>query len=111
MSENELRQLHNKLETLLGQSVLDGLYFCPHHPDKGFEGERPELKIDCGCRKPKIGLIKEAVEELNIDGACACGLWETPQPIFKQREMLVFVPFLHNRLWRPRPKVQSASRF
>src|SRR2546426_7304074 len=41
ISENELRQLHNKLETLLGQerAFLDGLYFCPHHPDKGFEGE------------------------------------------------------------------------
>jgi histidinol-phosphate phosphatase family protein len=71
ISEYELRQLHNKLETLLGQerAFLDGLYFCPHHPDKGFEGERPELKIDCDCRKPKIGLIKEAAENLNIDSA------------------------------------------
>jgi HAD superfamily hydrolase (TIGR01662 family) len=71
INENELRQLHNKLETLLGQerAFLDGLYFCPHHPDKGFEGERPELKIDCDCRKPKIGLIKDAAEDLNIDGA------------------------------------------
>jgi histidinol-phosphate phosphatase family protein len=71
MSESELRQLHNKLETLLGQerAFLDGLYVCQHHPEKGFEGERPELKIDCDCRKPKIGLIKEAAEELNIDGA------------------------------------------
>jgi histidinol-phosphate phosphatase family protein len=71
VSENELRQLHNKLETLLGQerAFLDGLYVCPHHPDKGFAGERPELKIDCDCRKPKIGLINEAIEHLNIDGA------------------------------------------
>jgi histidinol-phosphate phosphatase family protein len=71
MSEHELRELHNKLETLLGRerTFLDGLYVCPHHPDKGFAGERPELKIDCDCRKPKIGLIKEATEELNIDGA------------------------------------------
>jgi len=71
MSEHELRQLHNKLETLLGQerAFLDGLYACPHHPEKGFAGERPELKIDCDCRKPKIGLIKEATEDLNIDCA------------------------------------------
>src|SRR4029450_4471169 len=51
------------------RALLNGLYVCPHHPEKGFVGERPELKIDCDCRKPKIGLIKEAIEELNIDCA------------------------------------------
>lgn len=64
-----LRQIHNRMETLLGGkgAYIDGLYFCPHHPDKGFEGEVPELKIDCDCRKPKTGLIKKAVEDFNID--------------------------------------------
>lgn len=64
-----LKQIHNRMETLLGEkgAYIDGLYFCPHHPDKGFEGEVPELKIDCDCRKPKTGLIKKAVEDFNID--------------------------------------------
>ncbi len=65
----ELRRIHNKLETLLGQqhAFLDRIYHCPHHPDKGFPGERPELKIDCACRKPNIGMIQQAAAELNID--------------------------------------------
>jgi histidinol-phosphate phosphatase family protein len=68
-SEAELQTIHNKLETLLGRehAFLDRIYFCPHHPEKGFAGERPELKIDCDCRKPKIGMIQKAVADLNID--------------------------------------------
>ena len=68
-SEAELQNIHNKLETLLGRehAFLDRIYFCPHHPEKGFPGERPELKIDCDCRKPKTGMIQKAVAELNID--------------------------------------------
>lgn len=65
----ELKNIHNKMETLLGKggAYLDGLYFCPHHPAGGFEGEVPELKFDCECRKPKIGLLKKAQERFNID--------------------------------------------
>jgi histidinol-phosphate phosphatase family protein len=68
-TEAELQRIHNKLETLLGveHAFLDRIYFCPHHPEAGFPGERPELKIRCGCRKPAIGLIERAVTELNID--------------------------------------------
>jgi D,D-heptose 1,7-bisphosphate phosphatase len=68
-TEAELQNIHNKLETLLGSehAFLDRIYFCPHHPKPGFPGERPEFKIDCNCRKPKIGMIQSATEELNID--------------------------------------------
>jgi histidinol-phosphate phosphatase family protein len=67
--EHELQEIHNKLETLLGResAYLDGLYHCPHHPDGGFDGERPELKIDCDCRKPGIAMIERAVSDLFID--------------------------------------------
>jgi D,D-heptose 1,7-bisphosphate phosphatase len=66
---NDLRAIHAKLETLLGEkgAFLDAIYFCPHHPDKGYAGEVAELKIACNCRKPQTGLIARAVEELNID--------------------------------------------
>ena len=40
---------------------------CPHHPDRGFPGERTELKIRCDCRKPEPGLILQAQSDLNID--------------------------------------------
>jgi len=61
--------IHMKMETDLGKqgAYIDGLFFCPHHPDKGFEGERPEFKINCDCRKPKPGMILQAAEKFNID--------------------------------------------
>lgn len=67
--EAELERIHAKLETLLGRdgAYLDGLYHCPHHPDSGFPGERPELKIRCDCRKPGIDLVERAVLDLRID--------------------------------------------
>lgn len=66
---NELDNIHNKLETLLGLAgaYIDGIYYCPHHPDKGYEGEVPEFKIDCGCRKPKPGMLLRAAKDFNID--------------------------------------------
>lgn len=68
-SFGELAKIHNRIGVLLGKegAYLDGLYFCPHHPDSGFKGEVSELKFDCGCRKPKTGLIEQASAELNID--------------------------------------------
>src|ERR1700733_13858474 len=67
--EAEMQRMHNKMETLLGRehAFLDRIYFCPHHPEKGFPGERADLKIDCDCRKPKTGMIQKAVADLNID--------------------------------------------
>ena len=69
VSFEELEEIHKKMETLLGQegAYLDAIYYCPHHPHKGYEGELPELKIDCGCRKPKPGMLIKAAEEFHID--------------------------------------------
>ena len=65
----ELNQIHKKMETLLGQegAYLDGIYYCPHHPKSGFEGEIKELKIECECRKPKPGMLLDAAKDFNID--------------------------------------------
>lgn len=65
----ELERIHEKLETLLGQegAYIDDIFYCPHHPDKGFAGERPEYKIACGCRKPRPGMLLQAAEKYNID--------------------------------------------
>ena len=65
----ELDEIHNKMETLLGLDgcYVDALYYCPHHPHKGYEGEVPELKIDCDCRKPKPGMLLKAAADFNID--------------------------------------------
>jgi D,D-heptose 1,7-bisphosphate phosphatase len=65
----ELTRIHTKLETLLGRegAFVNDIFFCPHHPDKGYEGEVLELKIDCDCRKPKIGMLIKAADKYNID--------------------------------------------
>ncbi|MDR0550947.1 MAG: HAD-IIIA family hydrolase [Spirochaetaceae bacterium] len=64
-----LTAIHRKLETDLGKegAYLNAIYFCPHHPDKGFAGEAAEYKIDCACRKPKPGMILQAAGRFNID--------------------------------------------
>lgn len=66
---DELDEIHRKLETQLGfkGAYIDGLYFCPHHPHRGYEGEVEELKIDCDCRKPKPGMLLKAAADFNID--------------------------------------------
>ena len=65
----ELQTIHDKMETELGKvgAFVDAIYVCPHHTDKGFEGERPEYKCNCDCRKPKPGLLLQAAKDFNID--------------------------------------------
>ena len=65
----ELDTIHKKMETELGLNgaYIDGLYYCPHHPHKGYDGEVLELKIECECRKPKPGMLIKAAKDFNID--------------------------------------------
>ena len=65
----QLQEIHNKMETLLGNegAYLDAIYFCPHHPHKGYEGEIESLKIECDCRKPRPGMLLKAADDFNID--------------------------------------------
>lgn len=69
VTREDLQEIHKKMETLLGNegAYLDAIYYCPHHPHKGYEGEVPELKIECECRKPKPGMLLKAAEDFNID--------------------------------------------
>lgn len=65
----DLEAVHARLDALLGRegAYLDDLFFCPHHPDKGFAGEAVQYKMDCECRKPKPGLLLRAAEKYNIE--------------------------------------------
>ena len=68
-SVEDVENIHRKLSTLLGQegAYLDGIAFCPHHPDKGYPEENPAYKIPCRCRKPDIGMLTACAERFNID--------------------------------------------
>ena len=65
----ELEGIHQQMETELGKAgaFVDAIYYCPHHKDKGFAGERIDYKIECNCRKPKPGMLQKAASEWNID--------------------------------------------
>jgi D,D-heptose 1,7-bisphosphate phosphatase len=86
-TEADLQLIHNKLETLLGHehAFLDRIHFCPHHPEKGFPGERAELKIDCDCRKPKTGMLLQAQRDLNIDFAQSWMIGDTTTDVLTAR--------------------------
>ncbi|TKB48825.1 D-glycero-beta-D-manno-heptose 1,7-bisphosphate 7-phosphatase [Ferrimonas sediminicola] len=42
---------------------LLGVYFCPHHPEKGL----PKYVGECECRKPNPGMLLQAAEEHDLD--------------------------------------------
>lgn len=69
VTQEQLSQINAKLETLLGMegAYVDAIFVCPHHPDKGFKGEIPELKIECNCRKPKPGMLLAAAGRYNLN--------------------------------------------
>jgi D,D-heptose 1,7-bisphosphate phosphatase len=73
MSFADLTRVHEALDTRLADdgAYLDDLYFCPHHPERGFEGEVAALKIGCDCRKPKPGMLLEAARDHRIDLAAS----------------------------------------
>lgn len=56
--ENVLREIHEKLVSELAEkgAKLDAIYFCPHNSEN-----------DCSCRKPKIGMIEQAMKDFEID--------------------------------------------
>lgn len=69
LSLSGLKQIHNEIESRLGNRGvwLDGIYYCPHHPEQGHPGVVKKYNIVCHCRKPDTGLIEQAVRDFNID--------------------------------------------
>lgn len=58
MTTHDLQHIHQKLVDLLGahEGRIDEVYVCPHRPDEG-----------CACRKPQVGMIKQAAERFSLD--------------------------------------------
>lgn len=64
-TEDDYYILNNwMLETLRTQRVeISAVYYCPHHPNAAVE----KYRIDCDCRKPKLGMYERAINDFNLD--------------------------------------------
>jgi D,D-heptose 1,7-bisphosphate phosphatase len=65
VTEEALGLIHKRLEQLLAEKgvVLDGIYYCPYHPD----GAIPKYRRDSDLRKPNPGMLLTAGRDLEID--------------------------------------------
>jgi histidinol-phosphate phosphatase family protein len=83
ISFDDLDGILGRLEALLAEQhgVLDRIYVCPHHPDRGFPGEVATLKIKCECRKPGPLLFRRAIEELPVDRVRSCAIGDSLRDI------------------------------
>lgn len=70
-SEKDVRKLHRFMKNELKKkgAKIDGIYYCPHHPERRRDIPKWAMKyrIECRCRKPGIGMLKEAGEKFDID--------------------------------------------
>jgi D-glycero-D-manno-heptose 1,7-bisphosphate phosphatase len=64
-SEQRVHEIHEALSRLLAaeDAHIDRYYYCPHHPTEGLGPYR----LDCGCRKPKPGMLLKAAEEFGLN--------------------------------------------
>lgn len=94
----ELNLIHKKMETLLGKegAYVDAIYYCPHHPDKGFEGEIKELKIDCECRKPKPGMLLRAANDFNINLECSWMIGDSKNDVLVGKNAKCHTAYIKN---------------
>ena len=69
ISESQVLDTFQDIAEALGENgaFIDAFYFCPHHPDLGWEGEVAALKITCDCRKPEAGMFHKAASDHLID--------------------------------------------
>jgi mannose-1-phosphate guanylyltransferase/phosphomannomutase len=68
-----VENIHTLIDIELARinAYISGYYYCPHHPDSGFQGEIKELKIFCECRKPKIALYAKANADFPMNLSCS----------------------------------------
>ncbi len=85
---------------------LDGVYYCPHHP----EAANPDLRMECECRKPRAGLILRAAREHGVDLSLSYMVGDSSHDMAAAREagvtsILVLTGYGRGELeFRVRPK-------
>jgi len=65
ITEDELGMIHFRMISMLAEqgAELDGVYYCPHHPD----GDQMQYSIECDCRKPRPGMLERAAGEHGLE--------------------------------------------
>ena len=65
LTEETLANIHARMEFLLAEAgaSVDAIYYCPHHP----QATVTDYLLDCPCRKPGIGMLEKARDELGVD--------------------------------------------
>lgn len=64
-TEETVERINKRLEELLKEKGvhLNGIYYCPHHPEFG----PPKYRKECNCRKPKPGMLLRAARRFNLN--------------------------------------------
>jgi mannose-1-phosphate guanylyltransferase/phosphomannomutase len=108
-SLEDIDKVHGRIDVLLSESnaFIDEYFVCPHHPDKGFEGENLAFKIDCDCRKPKIGLITQALNSFPIDRERSILIGDSERDILAAASTGIRGVFIQRNLDSPLPKLES----
>lgn len=71
-TEQTLRHIHEKMESALMAygGYIDQIFYCPHGPNDR-----------CECRKPKPGLLKQALQYFSVLPNEACFVGDSPRDI------------------------------
>jgi D-glycero-D-manno-heptose 1,7-bisphosphate phosphatase len=75
ITEDELGLIHFRMISLLAAegARIDGVYYCPHHPD----GDQIQYSVECDCRKPRPGLLERAAGEHEVDLSASVVIGDT----------------------------------
>jgi len=75
ITEEELGLIHFRMVALLAEAgaEIDGVYYCPHHPD----GDQLQYSVECDCRKPRPGMLERASSEHDVDLARSVMIGDT----------------------------------
>lgn len=64
-TEEDFRTLNSWMVNALKEQgvFIRDVYYCPHIPDAAVQ----QYRKDCECRKPKLGMFRQAIVDYNID--------------------------------------------
>jgi D-glycero-D-manno-heptose 1,7-bisphosphate phosphatase len=101
-TEDDVRAVHDYVRTILAEQGvhLRGMFYCPHHP----EGSVPEYAIICECRKPAVGLARQAASLLGeINYAQSWVIGDKPSDVAFGVALGARTVLLRSRYWTVPP--------